>query len=364
MARAAEKLEQEFAAWLDARGAVATGFGRSALRLALEALEVRGGDVLVPEFVCAQVPDAVRCAGARPVFYLVRRDLTVDPAGFQVTLTPQTRAAIAIHYFGRLLPAVEQLDGICRAHGVPLIEDAALALGATQEGHRPGAFGLIAIFSLTKSDWCYGGGMVTSNSPEVLARLRALREAKLRPYSWLSFRYGLLRRIDFAANRPGLSRLAEHAGRWVERLSGASEGNFYDSGKFDAALAEFAARRARRVLANAATSQRRQILRQLTEALCDAGPILFRAQPEAGDAGSFLLLACPSGEAERWVEQAASEGVTLRRGWPVYQLIEGLRASEDLSWLAEHLLLLEIHPRLTRREVGRIAQTLRRLAGK
>jgi hypothetical protein len=54
--------------------------------------------------------------------------------------------------------------------------------------------------------------------------------------------------------------------------------------------------------------------------------------------------------------------VTLRRCWPAYQVIEGLRASTDLAWLAEHLLVLEIHPRLTGGEIEHIASTLEPLA--
>jgi dTDP-4-amino-4,6-dideoxygalactose transaminase len=363
--QAVEKLEEEFAAWLGAQGAVATGFGRSALRLALEAIPVRGGDVLVPDFICAQVPEAVRHAGGQPVFFPVRRDLTVDPADFEAAFTPQTRAAIAAHYFGRLLPGIERLAAVCRERGVPLVEDAALALEAVREGGRAGAFGVLAVFSLSKSDWCYGGGMVASSSPEMLGRLRALREEDLREYRWLSYRYGLLRRADFLANRPTWSRAAERAGRWLERLSGADGGNFYDAGRFDAALPEFAAARARRVLAGtpAATKRRQQVHGQLTKSLGGANSVLFRTQPEAGDAGSFLLLVCAGGGAEQWIEWAASEGVTLRRCWPAYQEIEGLAASRNLDWLAEHLLILEIHPQLAAAEIGRMKQTILRLLG-
>jgi len=364
MAQIIEQLEEEFAASVGAQGAVATGFGRSALLLALEAIGVRGGDVLVPDFICAQVPEAVRRAGGRPVFYPVRRDLTVDPADFQSAFTRETHAAIAVHYFGRLAPEVAGLAAICVERDVPLVEDRALALGATLNGGHAGAFGLLSVFSLTKRDWCYGGGMMTSNSREILARLRALREEKFRACRRLSFRFGLLRRVDFAANRPRLSRTAERAGRCFERLSGPGVGNFYDAGRFDAALPEFAARRARHVLASLpeTTARRREILQQLFEALHDSGPIPFWPRPDAGSAASFLLLACRTGRAEEWVAQASAEGVTLRRCWPAYQAIEGLRASPDLLWLAEHLLVLEVHPRLAADEIEQIARILRRLA--
>ncbi len=357
---AVEEFEQEFTAWLGVAGGVATGFGRSALALALEALAVRGGDVLVPNFICRQVPEAVRRVGGRPVFYPVARDLTVSPAEFEAACTSATRAAVVAHYFGRLLPEIRQASEICRKAGVVLIEDCALALEASAEGRRAGTFGDAAVFSFTKSGWCYGGGIVSSNSPELLARMRALRESNFERCSSLSFRYGLLRRVDFAANRPALSRMAERAGRWLERLSGLGDGNFYDAGRFDAALPGFAARQARRVLASldAVTARRHAILRQLTEALGDAGPILLRPEPEAGDAASFLLVQCPSGRAERWVERAAQDGVTLRRCWPAYQELSADQEGENVRWLAEHLLLLEIHPRLRKDELERVGRAL------
>ena len=95
-------------------------------------------------------------------------------------------------------------------------------------------------------------------------------------------------------------------------------------------LPEFAASRARRVFADAsaATRRRQQILWQLTESLCEMKSALFRPQAEAGDAGSFLLLVCGGGQAEQWVEQAASEGVTLRRFWPAYQESAGLASQK------------------------------------
>lgn len=361
---AVEKLEQEFADWLGVAGGVAVGFGRSALALALQALGVRGGDVLVPDFICAQVPEAVRRAGGQPIFYRVARDLTVGPAEFEAAITVETRAAVVAHYFGRLLPEIERLGEICRQRGVVLVEDRALALEATARGRRSRTFGDLTVFSFTKSGWCYGGGIATSNSPELLVGMRALREANFARHGSLSFCYGLLRCADFAANRPALSRAAERAGRWLERLSGIGDGNFYDAGRFDAALPAFAARRARRVLVGlgAATARRQGVLRQLTETLRDAGQVLLRPQPDAADAGSFLLLQCPSDRAAHWVEEAARAGVTLRRCWPAYQPLHDAQASPDMNWLAEHLLVLEIHPQLSAAEIERIVRTLRSLA--
>jgi hypothetical protein len=213
---AVEKLEREFAAQLGVAGAVAAGFGRGALWLALEAAGVRGGEVAVPDFVCAQVPEAVRRAGAKPVFYRVARALTISAESLEAALSEHTRAAIVVHYFGRVQENVQLLSEICRKLGIGLIEDCALAMGAQMTEQQAGKFGDLAIFSFTKSDWCYGGGIAVANSSEMLARLREIRAKEFHPVVTLSRRYGLLRSADFVANRPSRSRAASIVGRSIE----------------------------------------------------------------------------------------------------------------------------------------------------
>jgi dTDP-4-amino-4,6-dideoxygalactose transaminase len=312
------------------------------------------------------VPEAVRRAGARPVFYRVGHDLTVSAAEFEAAFTPETRAAIVAHYFGRVLPGIEALAAICRHKRVAMIEDCALALGATRNERPAGTFGDLAIFSFTKSDWCYGGGMASSPRAELVERMRAVRAASFGVHRSLALRYGLLRRVDLAANRPRFANAAEHAGRWIERLTGPlaepATGNFYDAGRFDAALPGFAARRVRRILKELpmVTKRRREVLRQLTAALGSA--LLQRETEDAGDTGSFLLLRCPAGAAESWVEQAAHYGVTLRRAWPVFQPPAFEQIERDSLWFAQHLLLLELHPALTEGEIAGTQRTLLRVA--
>ncbi len=360
MASAVEDLESDFAALHRFAGAVAVGFGRAALRLALEAVEVRGSDVLVPDFVCDQVPEAVRRAGGRPVAYEITEDLGVLPDAFRAALTPATRGAIAVHYFGRPLPSIGTLAQICRERRVPLIEDCALALGAEDIGANSSA----SVFSLTKSDWCHGGGLLTSRSPELLARARDIRESSFQPAPGLALCYGLVRRADFLANRPARSRGAEVAGRALETLSRFPEESFYDAGRFDTVLPGFAARRARRLLAElpSANARRRRIVDEICDSLGTARRVLFRPDACPKDCCSFLLLKCEAGNAHSWREQAARDGVTLRLCWPAYQDEETAHASPTLEWLAAHLLLMEVHPNMAGREVQRIVRCLRTLA--
>lgn len=364
-----EELEQAFTDWVGGSGAVAVGFGRTALLLALEAAGVEGGEVALPNFICVQVPEAVRRAGGRPVFYPVRSDLGVSPEEFQAVLGRRTRAVIVVHYFGRVRSEILELARICRKKGVMLIEDCALAFGATSNGRRAGSFGELAVFSFTKSDWCYGGGIVIAASPVLAARLREAsrgrnNEVQLRPARGFLLKYGVLRRVDFAANRPSLSRLAAFAGRSLERMLGFGGGNFYDRGRFDSQMSGFTARRALHLLSECDHQIRRRqaIVRQLEEALHGAEHVLARSPLEPGETGAFLVLRSRAGRAAQWVEQADRAGVTLRLTWPAYQAEEMEVARDDLMRLARQLVILEIHPQLSSREVNRIGVTLKCLA--
>ncbi len=364
---AVEQLEREFAAWLGATGAVATGFGRGALWLAVEAAGARGGEVAVPDFVCAQVTDTVQRAGAKPVFYRVGRGLTVTAENFEAALTERTCAAILVHYFGRVQERVRSLAEICRKRGVPLIEDCALALGAGTAEMRAGKFGELAIFSFTKSDWCYGGGMIVSNSHDRLAVLREIPAREFREARKLSRHYGLLRLADFAANRPSRSRVASLVGRSIQLLSGMGGGNFYDAGRFDALLPNFAARRAQRILANLpeATVKWREIQHRLVSALGSAAPaLLLWPVPRLSETAAFVPIVVADGHAAEAMEQADRLGVTLRLTWPAYQRLEEGQWSENLQWLADHLLILEVHPDLSPREIERIGNFLKDLAAR
>lgn len=365
MSGTGSQLEGAFTAWLGCGGGVAAGFGRAALRLGLEAAGCAGADVLVPDFVCAQVPHAVRRAGARPVFYPVPRHLSVAPADFAAALTPATRAAVAVHYFGRVQPAIRALASVCRERGIALVEDCALALGASLDGQRAGTFGDLAVFSFTKSEWCYGGGLMVAREEPAVARARRIRDAHFSAARRLGWKYGLLRRIDFAANRPRWARLAERAGAPLQSLAGLPDANFYDAGRFDALLPGFAARRALRILRRLESDRasRASRHRRLGRALAGAaGAMLW--PPDDGETCAFLPLVSASGRAHAGVHEAAREGVTLRLSWPAYQPREPGQGSPALDWLADHLMLLEVHPQLDAGELERITACLRRLAGR
>jgi dTDP-4-amino-4,6-dideoxygalactose transaminase len=170
-----DAFEAEFADYVGARHAVGVGNGTDAITIALRALGVGPGDeVVVPSFTFYASAEAIPPTGARPVF------CDVDPDTFCVTadsvraaLTPRTKAVIAVHLFGNVAPVAE-----IAALGVPVLEDAAQALGSTTDGGRPGTLGAIATFSFfpSKNLGAFGdGGAVTTDDDALADRVRMLR---------------------------------------------------------------------------------------------------------------------------------------------------------------------------------------------
>ncbi len=170
-----EAFESELASYLGAAHVIGVANGTDAITIGLRAIGVRpGDDVIVPSFTFYASAEAVVNAGARPVFCDVdpdTRNVTVDTV--RATLTPHTTAVVAVDLFG--LPApVSQLRGL----GVPVLEDAAQAAGARQDGQMAGTFGDVATFSFypSKNLGAFGdGGAVVTDDDEVAELVRALR---------------------------------------------------------------------------------------------------------------------------------------------------------------------------------------------
>jgi dTDP-4-amino-4,6-dideoxygalactose transaminase len=167
--------EREFASYLGVRHVVGVANGTDAITIALRALGVRPGDeVVVPSFTFYATAEAVVNAGARPVF------CDVDPATRNVTadtvraaLTPAVTAIVAVDLFGcpASLPEL-------RALGLPVLEDAAQAAGASLQGRRAGALGDAATFSFypSKNLGCFGdGGAIATDDDDVAEQARTLR---------------------------------------------------------------------------------------------------------------------------------------------------------------------------------------------
>jgi len=172
-------LEKELATFCGVTHGIGVASGTDALILALRASNVYAGDeVLIPTLTFVATGSAVSALGAKPVFADVDRvTLNLDAADVRRRITPKTKAIIAVHLHG-LAADMDPLREIAKERGVPLIEDNAQAIGATYKGRRTGSLGDIACISFypTKNLGAAGdGGMIVTNSAELDARVRTLR---------------------------------------------------------------------------------------------------------------------------------------------------------------------------------------------
>ncbi|PDW03796.1 DegT/DnrJ/EryC1/StrS family aminotransferase [Candidatus Viridilinea mediisalina] len=175
--------EAEFAAYCGTAHCVGVASGFDALYLALVALDIGPGDeVITVANACVYQAAAILQAGARPVFVDVEPQThNLDPALLEAAITPQTKAILPVHLYGRLadMPAIYS---VARAHGLALIEDAAQAHGAwadaAEHPRRAGAWGDVACFSFypSKNLGALGdAGALTTDDVALAERLRALR---------------------------------------------------------------------------------------------------------------------------------------------------------------------------------------------
>ncbi len=176
-----ERIEREIAAYCQAPFAIGCASGSDALLLALLALDIGPGDeVLTTPYTFFATAGAISHAGAIPVFVdVAERDFNIDVNAVEATLTsrPKIRAVIPVHLFGGCADMDPILAAAAR-RGVPVIEDAAQAIGAEYKGRRAGSMGATGCFSFfpSKNLGGYGdGGMLTTSDAALADKLKALR---------------------------------------------------------------------------------------------------------------------------------------------------------------------------------------------
>jgi dTDP-4-amino-4,6-dideoxygalactose transaminase len=181
------RFEEDFAAYCDCQYAIGVGNGTDALWLALLASGVGPGDevVTVPSTFPATA-EAITYCGARPVFVDVdERTYTMDPSRLEKAITSKTRAIIPVHLFGQTADMDPILE-VARAHGLPVIEDAAQAHGAEYKGRKAGSLADAGCFSFYpgKNLGAFGeAGAVVTDNKELQGKIRVLRDhGQIRKY--------------------------------------------------------------------------------------------------------------------------------------------------------------------------------------
>ncbi|MEN3026713.1 MAG: DegT/DnrJ/EryC1/StrS family aminotransferase [Chlorobiota bacterium] len=176
-----EAFERACQEYLQIPHAVGVSSGTDALLIALMGIGVGPGDeVIVPTWTFFATAGVVARLHARPVFADVEsRGFGLQAEAVERVISRRTKAVIVVHLYGQIAPEVEELQRLCEAHGMALVEDAAQAFGACYaDGRGVGSFGLCAAISFypTKNlGACGDSGMVVTRSGEFAKSLRLLR---------------------------------------------------------------------------------------------------------------------------------------------------------------------------------------------
>lgn len=292
-ARVAE-FERQFAAYVGAAHAVAVSSCTTALHLAMIAAGIKAGDeVLCPSLSFIATANAIRYAGAVPVF------VDIDPATYNLdatriesVLTPRTRAILVVHQIG-LPAALAEILSVAARHGLTVIEDAACAIGSEYRQQRIGMpHSLMACFSfhprkiLTTGE----GGMITTSDESIASRLRKLRQHAM-----------------------SVSDLARHSSSQVVAESYEELGYNYRMTDMQAALGLVQLRRLHEMLA-----RRRQLAARYSESLSQIEWLSIPAEPadRRHNFQSYMVRLhskAPLGR-DQLMQELLNRGISTRRG--------------------------------------------------
>src|SRR3954463_12098805 len=236
-----DALERELAAQLGIPHAIAVSSGTDALLLALMALDLKAGDeVVTTTFSFFATAGAIVRAGARPV--LVDIDpvtFNIDPAQAAAAITPRTRAIMPVHLFGLSADLDPLIEAAART-GIPIIEDAAQAIGSPYKSRPVGGIGAFGCFSFfpSKNLGAFGdAGLLTTADAALADRARLLRTHGMKP-KYYHHLVGANFRMD-ALQAAVLRVKAPHLAGWTEaRRANAARYRrlFRDAGLDDAVV--------------------------------------------------------------------------------------------------------------------------------
>lgn len=221
-----EAFEHELCALTGAQAAVGLSSGTAALHLALMAVGVGAGDeVLMSDLTFAASAFATRYVGAVPVFVDSEPgSWQMDPVVLEVALAQRAAAGrlpaavIAVDLYGSVCDGA-RIAAACHRYGVPLVEDAAEAIGASRAGTNAGRFGAVGVLSFNgnKMVTTGGGGALVSDDPALIRQARHLATQARQPVAWYehhevghNYRMG---NLNAAVGRGQLATLPDRIGR-------------------------------------------------------------------------------------------------------------------------------------------------------
>jgi dTDP-4-amino-4,6-dideoxygalactose transaminase len=178
-----EILERQVSDYCGARYAVAVNFGVDALILALKALGIGPGDEVITSansFISTLM--SISRSGATPALVDIDETYNIDPCLIEAAITDRTRAIMPVHYAGRMA-RMDVIMEMAQKYSLPVIEDAAQAMGAEFRGKRAGSYGSLGCFSFFPSKdvaGCGDGGIITTNNEGLFNRLKFLRDSNKR----------------------------------------------------------------------------------------------------------------------------------------------------------------------------------------
>lgn len=336
-------LEEELAAHLGARHVVTTSSCTAALEIALRCLDLEpGARVGIPAWTFVATATSVVNAGAQPVILDVDADtLNLDPRALDAALDVGLDAVVPVHFGG--VPVAPEVHDLCAARGVPVVEDAAHALGARDHRGPVRGTGSVAAclsFYATKNLTCGEGGALVTDRVDVAERATSLRLHGLTRDAWARYRpgaasgYGLLE-PGLKANLPDL--LAALARSQLAR--------------FD----ELQARRRARVM------EYRSILDGLPGVRC------VPERLEVAGADHLMVVVLPEG-VDRGVVQAGMRdgGIPTSVHFPPVHHFDWFRQHAAMGpggapvadRMASRVLSLPLHPGMTAPDVGRVIGAL------
>ena len=171
------RFEELFKKHLGVKHAIATSSCTGALHMGMAALGIGHGDEVIladTNWIATAAP--IVHLGAKPVFVDILPDSwCIDPSKAEAAITPKTKAIVAVHLYGNLC-AMNELLAIGQKHGIPVIEDAAEAIGSVYYGKKAGSMGRFGSFSFhgSKTITTGEGGMFVTNDSDLYEKVLTL----------------------------------------------------------------------------------------------------------------------------------------------------------------------------------------------